>query len=103
MSVTCFVSDMALILCKIEQEGSWQYETLENKFFFNKEVNQMQLTTQDVQLSSFLPAGTILEKEVNATLPSCYKFATSFTRNSTWDPPINPLDPPNRTNLSGDG
>jgi hypothetical protein len=41
------------------------HNTIENKTLRNAEGDEVQLTIQDVELSCFMPAGTIVEREVN--------------------------------------
>lgn len=71
------------------------HETLENKFFISEEGNQLQLTIQDVQLSCFLPAWTVIEKEVNCNsafkLQVLLEIALEICQKIHW------------TNLLGDG
>jgi hypothetical protein len=62
---------------------------LENKFFINEEGNQMQLDIQDMQLPCFLPAGAVIEKEVNCNSTFMLKIYQKLHLRNT---PKTPLD-----------
>jgi hypothetical protein len=50
-----------------EEEASLEFLVMKNKFFIDEEGNQRQLTINEVELSSHLPAGTIVEHEVTCS------------------------------------
>jgi len=67
----------------------------ESKYNKDAEGDEVQLTIQDVELSCFLPAGTIVEREVNCNsafmLRILPQIATEMRQQLHWVPPEEPI------------
>jgi hypothetical protein len=71
------------------------HETIENKFYIDEEGTQRQLTINEVELSSHLPAGTMVEHEVTCNsafmLHHVPLIAAEMREKMPWVPPTEPI------------